>query len=191
MPGIINALAYNNLSAGETDSVTLHDGSMNQQLISKWRDLTSTSGNIQRIPKLIWTDLAANLFVGTRSVGTSFPNAKMQVEMFERKITYNYVYAIPALICWTIWIASAVISIILLFSKNGRSRLSLSCIKQLVNQLSAGRSLTATDNPIPEGRAVGMGTKKWVSEIGKTNVDLFKMKEEQEELRLSSESRTT
>ena len=75
----------------------------------KWMNLTSSFDTIHKIPRLIWTDIAANIMIGSKSVLNAFPDHKMEVQIFRRKITYNYVYAIPALISWIIWLGSLII----------------------------------------------------------------------------------
>lgn len=132
----------------------------------KFENLTSTPVTIHKVPRLIWTDIATNVLVGSKSVLTAFPNSQMEVEMFRRKITYKYVYAIPAMVCWIVWLGSIVLLVALLFVLDLRLRLNLRMLRSLINQLSVCRPLVAAEG-IDVGRGVNMSTKEWVSTVGK------------------------
>ncbi|PVH76986.1 hypothetical protein DL98DRAFT_574021 [Cadophora sp. DSE1049] len=170
LPGIINALTYTNLFVQGTTFE--YDGTTDQTMALKWVNLTSPPDTIDRIPRLIWTDIATNIMVGSKSVLSAFPDQKMEVQTFRRKITYNYVYAIPALICWIIWLGSVILILALLFSKEARSRLALSRLRRMINCLSVGRALAAAKTAGMNEQAADMSTKGWVGTYGKVEIDL-------------------
>jgi hypothetical protein len=142
-----------------------YDGSKDRMILAKWRNLTSSLDTTSRIPSLIWTDIAANMLVGTKSLIGGIPaNQPYQVLSFERKITYKLLYAIPACACllfWVIWFLLAAFMFL-------GSRVSLRIIQNLSNNLSAGRAITSAI--YPEKCDPSIETKEWVRKVGQSKI---------------------
>jgi hypothetical protein len=124
------------------------------------------------IPNLIWTDIAANMLVGTKSLTDAFPSTKTyQVRLYERKITYKYVYAIPGFLCWASW-ATAIAGLLLLLSfPDSRERMRPSFLKHLINRLSVGRVLA--DGIKTKRCSVDAPTREWIRKAGRVEIDLW------------------
>ena len=135
-----------------------YDGDTDQAMAVKWVNLTSSFDRIHKIPRVIWTDIAANIIVESKSVLSVFPDHKMEVQTFRRKITYNYFYAIPALICWIVWFGSLVLILSLLIFKEARTRLALGRLRRMINNLSVGRALIIAEGTSMNERAADLST---------------------------------
>jgi hypothetical protein len=149
-----------------------YDGTQNRRMMAKWQNLSSSLTSVANIPNLIWTDIAANMLVGTKSLNDAFPSTNAyEVRMYQRRITYNYLYGIPGLLCWTIWLLWVLMILALLFSSNSHSRISPSAVKSLINRLSVGRALVATEHS--ESCAADAPTKEWLSKAGLIEIELW------------------
>ena len=157
-----------------------YSGSTNLALLQKWRRTLTNSTGAAQIINLIWTDYAANYFVGTRSwltpTDTLPPNlqetnkkrdvvgvsngGQVPVRVYQRKIRYHYVYGIPAAICL---VMAAVICTVALMSILLK-RSSIGRLRQYIYSLSAGRLLGAFLFPAEgDPRA---DTKTWIDQVG-------------------------
>ncbi|KAF7502451.1 hypothetical protein GJ744_005797 [Endocarpon pusillum] len=171
-PGAFLDFVYNvrdvpGLDARDTD----YQGTENAQMLAKWRELSASPETAAKIPNLIWTDLAANMLVGTRSLLSAFPNAQLhQVRSNKRRIFFHYAWAVPALICAAIWTLCAVLCLLLCLSPKSRSRMRLSRLRVLINQLSVGRALVVAE----KSNAVDFrdSTKDWLATAGRKMVYL-------------------
>ena len=126
-------------------------------MLQKWRTtLTNTTGAAQII-NLIWTVLAANYFVGTRSwltqadalrpnlqdthqkrdIDTSRGNGQVPGRVYQCKIQYHYVHAIPAAISVIISAMTGSAGLISIFLNRG----ILSRLRHYIYSLSSGRLL--------------------------------------------------
>jgi hypothetical protein len=149
-------------------------------MMAKWRELSASPATAAKIPNLIWTDLAANMLVGTKSLLSAFPDAQSyEVRSNKRRLFFHYAWAIPALICAAIWILCAVLCLVLYLVPQSRSRMGLSRLRDLINQLSVGRALVAAD----QFNAIGVRgpTKEWLATAGRTRINLFTLKETAED----------
>lgn len=161
-----------------------YTGSTNLALLQKWRGLlTNTTGGAEII-NLIWTDYAANYFVGTRSWLTptdslppnlqrtnqkrevGYSEGQVPVHVYQRKIRYHYLYGIPAAICLVLAAAvcaGAFLSILLRRSSAGR-------LRYYIYSLSSGRLFGAFLFPTEgDPRAE---TKTWIKQVGHKHVRL-------------------
>ncbi len=150
---------------------------------------TNTTGAAQII-NLIFTDYAANYFVGTRSQLTprdylppnlmqngngkvkrdrdtvSSEAGQVPVQVYQRRIRYHYVYGIPAaitLVLFVLVLVAACLSMLL-----GRG--SVGRIRHYVYGLSAGRLLGAF--LYPEEGDPRADTKVWIEKVGMRSVRL-------------------
>lgn len=137
----------------------------------KLQNLSASMETIPLIPNLIWTDIAANMLVGTKSRLTNTGNlsALGEVRVLQQKITYKYQYGILGFICCCIWIFCALFCILLSLIPRFRSRLTIGAMRRLLNKLSVGRSLLLAK---PDGDSFEMTTKEWLSKVGKIQIEL-------------------
>jgi hypothetical protein len=152
-----------------------YEGKKNARILAKWRKLSASEETVAKIPNLIWTDIAANMFVGTKSILSALPDTQSYpVRSNKRRIFFNYTWALPGLICGTIWIIFAALYMMLYLIPQYRSRMRLSRLKDLINQLSIGRSLVVAD----QFNAVGVNgsTKEWLATSGQRRINLFPLK---------------
>jgi hypothetical protein len=100
------------------------------------------------------------MLVGTRSASNSLPAGGVEVQRLERKILYDVRFAIPAitvLIFWTCALAVSIYRIVV-------SGVSLTKIKNVINQVSTGRALSSTTS-LNETELVS-STSTWVGTVG-------------------------
>ncbi|KAG0637145.1 hypothetical protein HOY80DRAFT_908241, partial [Tuber brumale] len=152
-----------------------YSGVTNFDLLSKWRKLSGTQNSAALIPNLIWTDIVANNLVGTKSVpsssgvaeGDEQPSAGMlRVDTYGKRITYDLVFAIPALTILVMWVAMLFLALLMLFT----SRVSLAVVQELINHTSTGRSVT--NFLYPETCEQSTSTKIWVRGAGKKKIGI-------------------
>ena len=160
-----------------------YTGSSNMALYAKWRDLAETAQGVSTIPNLIWTDIATNMFVGTRSWGTgSAPPPNLQkrdessstangqmlvpVTVFDREIRYHWPFAVPALLSLLLSVlvtSAALLSVV--FGKGAPGR-----VRYYLYRLSSGRLLGSTR--YPEDCDSLAPTRLWISRVGEKPCDL-------------------
>lgn len=113
-------------------------------LYIRWRDLSRSSETAGKIINLIWTDIMANLVVGTKLGPSSSDKAlegsspPLVIRPYKRRVVYDLRYAIPAIILLALWLCVLLGALSLIFM----SRASLSALTQLANQLAPGRMAT-------------------------------------------------
>jgi hypothetical protein len=113
-------------------------------LYIRWRDLSRSSETAGKIINLIWTDIMANLVVGTKlgpfssdkALDGSLPD--LVIRPYKRRVVYDLHYAIPAIVLLSLWLCVLSGALLLTFV----SRASLSALTQLANQLAPGRMAT-------------------------------------------------
>jgi hypothetical protein len=107
------------------------DGSYNW----KWQNMSSSPTSLHRIPSLMWTTIAASVFVGTKSITSAIPSGQYKVRPFDRRITYNAWWCgVPTIVSLAIWILLICLTAYVFIS----ARVSRSGMKQLWNRLSGG-----------------------------------------------------
>jgi hypothetical protein len=147
-----------------------YSGHSSVALFRRWQKLSSTESGMASVLNLIWTDLAAPSVVGTK--GTLGPGNKgaqskagtMTVQPFARKVKYNWVFAIPALILAVVLLLITVIG--LAFAILGIS--SLTTMKRRLRETSPGRIYTVLVHP-GEAR-MDTPSKEWEATLGRTEV---------------------
>ena len=166
-----------------------YTGASNIAMFRRWQDLTKSPNTTAQMLNLIWTDVAANLVVGTRSISDaatvqpqkkvgnltkradgSAPRAgeNIPVSYFERRIRYHFVYAIPAFIVLFLTIAIFLLALTTVVLGQSSPRK----MRKYLNETSAGRILAAglyADAPI--GRD-GEATGRWLAGVGKRQITL-------------------
>jgi hypothetical protein len=167
-------------------------GAQNYAMLAKWRELSKTAKTTPKILNLIWTDLAANNLIGTRSWNTKslLPanlqnpgNKKRQsdstdddtggqtrvpVKLYARRIRYRWYFAIPAILSLLLigLICSAAI-LLFIFRRGTPAR-----IDHYLTHLSSGRLLGAMQFPNEDKDAP---TTQWIKSVGRQKSDLDKM----------------
>lgn len=164
-----------------------YTGSKNRAMALKWMNLSKSAESLHKIPNLIWTDIAASMLVGTKSVVSAMPDSKMQVQMFRQEITYNYLYAIPGILCWAIWVILLAFLGISTISKRRTSPLSPGHLKELINKLSLGRALVLARDPDEIVHLSNASTKEWLKDVGRMPIEISGPREQLEESRKLSE----
>jgi hypothetical protein len=115
------------------------DGSNNW----KWQNLSSSPTTLFRIPNLMWTTIAASVFLGTKSITSSIPSGFYKVRPFDRHITCNFWCGVPTIVNMVTWTALICLTAYMIIS----ARVSLPGMKRLFNRLSGGRAFPTITNP--------------------------------------------
>src|SRR5438034_5762331 len=163
-------------SMGDSFDPRIYDGSRDGRILEKWRELAGSPETIAKIPNLIWTDIAANMLVGTKSMDSAFPSAPVyRVRMHRRRIFYHYAWAFPAIACLVIWISFAAVSLTMYLLPTSHPLVKLPALRDLVNRLSVGRALVAAADQVatPKER---LSAERWISIAGQKSIDLFPVK---------------
>ncbi|KAF3038671.1 hypothetical protein E8E12_007331 [Didymella heteroderae] len=180
---------------GQTTSTSDYSGSNNLALFRLWQEYSRTAPTSAKILNLIWTDLAANLVLGTKGLhfeptgsrkrdATAVPESKMpKVTSYTRRVKYKYVYGIPAFFALALTTMSALATTY--FTIFGHARPST--MRAFLQHTSAGRLLSAQSNHTnwvartdyrghasPEQEPVDASepTKDWISGNGKEEFTL-------------------
>ncbi|KAH8645940.1 hypothetical protein BGZ60DRAFT_501165 [Tricladium varicosporioides] len=190
--GVINLPYGDSMASSRAPSDLLTDvyrgsrifrDSLTRQQMRKWQNATASPKTTILIPNLMWTSSAANMLVGTKSLVDAIPSGKYEVKTFRHIITYNYVYAIPGILCLFLWMLWAILSATMLISTRFRSRMSLRALKSLINRLSVGRALVAASEP--KMCDINASTKVWIAKAGRVKVDITDDAKEENKLLLN------
>jgi hypothetical protein len=131
-------------------TVVDYTGAVNLAMYKKWQELSKTAETSAKILNLIWTDIAANMVVGTKGLQPHGGlNSKRDssastlvkpplVISYRRRIKYNYVYGIPALLTLVLSVTAIICTVlsVLFFGA------TLSTMRTFLHHTSAGRFLT-------------------------------------------------
>ena len=156
-------------------------------LCQKWQELSKNAEDAAKIPNLIWTDVAGNSVVGTRSwLGSQRPlgfafeiqddaapsqdfgdnTVQVSVTPTKRYIKYDLRYAVPAIL-----VLSLVVPIIVATTSLVILRLTgISKLRRYLNHTSVGRSLAAHIHP--EDSNMQARTRVWKRQVGFQDIDL-------------------
>ncbi|KAK5198630.1 hypothetical protein LTR92_001101 [Exophiala xenobiotica] len=167
-----------------------YTGSSNLALLQKWQKMWTNTTGAAQIINLIFTDYAANYFVGTRSQLTprdylppnlmrnengkfkrdgdtvSSEAGQVPIQVYQRRIRYHYVYGIPAAITLVLFVVILVVACLSMLLGRG----SIARIRHYVYGLSAGRLLGAF--LFPEEGDPHADTKVWIEKVGRRSVKL-------------------
>ncbi|KAI9821500.1 MAG: hypothetical protein M1832_003348 [Thelocarpon impressellum] len=160
-----------------SDSLTELAGDYSGQttfaLLSLWQRLSRDASSAPRIVNLIYTDLLSSALIGSRSrldpaasaaAATPADVSTFDVVTYSRRVQYQLVYAIPAVIILALWLAVlafALFSVIF-------SRFSFRRLRGLVNHTGAGRAFT-TGN-VSEFGSPAQRTCSWLKRDGRSVV---------------------
>jgi hypothetical protein len=122
------------------------DGSNNW----KWQNMSSSPATLHRIPSLMWTTIAASVFVGTKSITSAIPSGLYKVRPFDRRIEYNSWWCgVPTVVSVVIWILLLCLTTYVFIS----ARASRSGMKRLWNWLSGGGRESSTVRNSQDGES--------------------------------------
>jgi len=147
------AVAYEVSDSTASSEYENYSGRSNLAMYRLWQQLSNNTLDAAKILNLIWTDVAANSVVGTKSIGNDTaqaqdgPNGVPAVTFYERRIRFHYPYGIPAFL--TLLMTLLVLGIATLFSIFGTARSSH--MRTYLNETSTGRLLTPVVVPGTHG----------------------------------------
>jgi len=165
-----------------TSGITDYTGETNMAMFVRWQEFSRSAETVPTILNLIWTDLAANMLVGTKSwnSGNSLPpnlqkrdtttgstsSVLVPVTVYHNQIRYHWPFAIPALVSlllFAIILASALL--LMLLGRGGPAR-----VRYYLFHLSAGRLLSSIQYPGECDRRAP--TQEWIARVGRKPSDL-------------------
>jgi hypothetical protein len=158
-----------------------YTGKTNLGIYAKWQNLSRTAGGAANILNLIWTDIAANAVVGTKSwlpspsltdlqkrQDQSSQVAQVPVTVYSSRIQYNWLFAIPALVAVAISGLIGLTTLALMVVGHARP----SKMKRYLNALSPGRILATFVYPNECDQQVA--TTTWLQTVGSKKIALPK-----------------
>ncbi|KAJ6439225.1 arylsulfotransferase protein [Purpureocillium lavendulum] len=156
-------------------NIPRYSGTDSGALRTKWRKLSQKPEDVETLLRLVWTDMMASATVGT--VGTTVGGNKSvrrsqetkatdgalsrRVTIFERSVTYDMRYAIPALLFLASW-ALLLLAASITATRNGHL---LQRLKQLLNHTSVGRvAIGMADKGNRD--LLRLSTRDWLDAVG-------------------------
>lgn len=132
-----------------------YSGKTNLAMYRLWQQYSRTASTSAKILNLIWTDIAANLVLGTRSLEpgettkrkrdeTNHTGPKLpHVTSYSRRVKYKFVYGIPAFLAISLTAFSTLATAYLAVVGHARP----TTMRSFLEHTSAGRLLVAQDLP--------------------------------------------
>ena len=125
-----------------------YSGQSNPALYRLWQEYARTAPTSAKILNLIWTDLVANLVLGTKGIDL-VTNRKRdeaalsglktpEVTSYTRRVKYKYAYGIPAFLALILTAMSAIVT--MYFTTCGHAKLST--MRTFLQHTSAGKLLS-------------------------------------------------
>jgi hypothetical protein len=134
-----------------------YSGATNLALFQKWQGLSVNGTGIAKIMNIVWTDIAANYFTGTRGWGTGNntvdatgklrkrqssgggddETVMVPVRLYERKIRYHWAYGIPAFIVAAIFLCTLFSSLCCMAFRGGPK------VSSLIYNIAQSQKLTS------------------------------------------------
>ncbi|KAI5836967.1 hypothetical protein DFP73DRAFT_522223 [Morchella snyderi] len=138
-----------------------YSGKTSYNMYREWEWLTGNVTLVGQLPNLLWTDLISNMVTTVSAGGKGVKD----VHVFERRLGYHLLYAVPVMVLVLLWVAAWGVS--LAFWLGDRVRVKE--VRQLLNQVSTGRAVV---NALEESKEGGLPTKTWAKGKGETVVGL-------------------
>lgn len=162
---------HNALAAVYKGPAANHDytGKASYAVATRWKEVSGSPDTAAAIPGLIWTDIMANMVLGSRSIITAdgtLVGRGPDVTVFKRKILYNLMYAIPAVILLVVWIVLCLFASVLWVA----ARVTLSALRQFLNQTATGRAVA--NLVYPDMGDSAMSTGAWIGGSGAKMIGL-------------------
>jgi hypothetical protein len=149
------AATYQIRRTGETSRLYDYSGRSNLAVYRLWQNYSHTASTSAKILDLVWTDIAAGLVVGTKSLqNTHQPDSTKeskpvrslpQATTFTRRIKYRYMYGIPAFCALLLTFISALATIYCMAS----GHTDISTLRTFLQHTSTGRLLTSRSHASP------------------------------------------
>jgi hypothetical protein len=188
LPAAAWRTVYDAATEGDITTGMSYSGLNSVAMYKKWSDLSHDLEGAATMLNLIWTDLAANALVGTKSwlpqdplppnlqngvpairrraeISTS-TTADVPVQTFHRAIRYRWRYGIPAFLAAFVVACILVATMGAVVFRRGTPQL----VGQYLTSLSAGRLLTHF--LLPKASSSG-DTKDWASMTGAVKVSVL------------------
>lgn len=161
----------------EAETGGSYSGIGNLEMSLRWQKLSNSSTGIETMLRLIWTDFATNLLVGTKGIhndryrqpthkakrDTSFATSSSHpVHVYSRRIKYDWPYAIPGLVCVAIVGASCALAFFSLLSGYG----TVARLRYLLWNVSPGRVFARFMYPDETDNIRLASTKRWIRTVG-------------------------
>ncbi|KAF2192809.1 hypothetical protein K469DRAFT_746140 [Zopfia rhizophila CBS 207.26] len=176
----VMAVAYNNMDMEGNSYYGIPDytGRSNLAMFSKWQSLSRNPSDAAKILNLIWTDIASNAVVGTKShlPSEALSNlakrdepkttVKVPITVYTRRVRFRMLYGIPAFLVLALCAFVGVIA--LGFMIIGRA--TPSTMRRYLDQTSAGRIFTTF--LYPQDCPPGAPRANWVRLVGRKRVDV-------------------
>jgi hypothetical protein len=179
---LASALSINRPGATGYQGFADYSGQSSLALYAKWQGLSSSADKAAKILNLVWTDVAANAVVGTKGWGLSSaasgqlnpimkrasdgndaqPNL-VPIIIYEKRIRYRILFAIPAFIILAITVAVLVSFLVLTIM----GRTGLGRMRKFLEATSAGRIIGTF---LWAEKSTGKGTKEWIDAVGTRRV---------------------
>jgi hypothetical protein len=149
----------------ESTTAVDYSGKANLAMYKRWQELSRTAETSAKILNLIWTDIAANLVVGTKSLqpdesskrkrdDTASSNSRTpHVVNYTRRVNYNYVYGIPAFLTLVLFAAATLSTIFFALFSGAKP----STMRTFLQHTSAGRFLTSQSHAGQSSQSSLMG----------------------------------
>ncbi|RDL37936.1 uncharacterized protein BP5553_05369 [Venustampulla echinocandica] len=183
---LASALRINRPGAVGYQGFADYSGKTSFALYAKWQNLSSSVDSTSKILDLVWTDVAANAVVGTKGWGLSSvasghsktilkrasegngddaPQSQVPITIYEKRIRYRILYAIPAFIIAAITVAViCTVSVLAIMGRTG-----LKQMRKFLDAASAGRIVGRLLWP---EKGTGKGTKDWIEAVGTRRVTI-------------------
>lgn len=168
---------------------SLYTGKNDLRLSLALAELSKNTTGIEKMLRLIWSDMAANLLVGTKGHHTApfrqpvdyAANSKRQaaalpptqvtfkVHDLQHHIRYHWIYAIPALIC--VSLVALILFLAFVFMVCGRG--TISQLREYLYAVTSGRVMAAFIYQDAGGLQYREAdTKTWIEEVGHKPVQI-------------------
>lgn len=133
-----------------SSSAVDYSGSSNLAMYRRWQELSREPETSAKILNLVWTDIAANMVVGTKGLapkangkrkrdGTEDTVSTPPTTVYTKRIRYKYVYGIPAFLALVLS-AAAFTSTLFFMLFSGATPATM---RNILQHTSAGRFLTS------------------------------------------------
>ena len=184
MPGVTfysNALSrIFEIGLGAAENAGLYTGVNDAGLFTKWLELSESTSGVEKMLRLVWTDLAANSVVGTRSWLSSSESSSsgiakrdnsqetvnVPVNVYTPTVKYNVRYAVPAILAALVSLTLGGMTLLLLCMR----RTGIAKMRIYLAQTSAGRVLGHFLHP--GQNSMHSSTKDWTQQVGKNKARL-------------------
>lgn len=166
-----------------------YSGASSYSLLRQWQRLSSTAGGTAQILNLVWTDIAANYVLGTRSATTSAASdtkaPDFPVVFYKARVAFKLAYGIPAFLTLLVTALVCVFAASsMLLRGSGPRRMTT-----FLNWTSTGRIFTSN---LPDGDAKTIyiplkHSGKWVEEEGRQEITVTGQEREEETIEPKTE----